>query len=717
MIIYFYIKLFLIKKMEAKYILLLIIILSSLLLLDCNISSKQKISNKLNDMNDTINNNQKIKQKKNTDKSRRRQLQYDEEEYWEQLNILIDLTNFNATIPDGLEDKKDIFIDAINKAKDTLESFIKIYNYGIRPTTSNEDKTNWGLQEWDTHYFNINFNFAFNYAIFFRFSSLNEGYMATSKIVLTDAIGTPLMGVITIKEDFPDEKINPDFLEALMLHEFTHLLGFHLDVEDVFSGIIEEDSDDPSKYYIKSPKVVEYAKKYFECDDANEIKKIEYIIDDYGNPHWPSRFFLGEYMTKFNYLEEQVISGFTLAFFEDLGFLRVDDYYTGGLMRFGKNRGCNFLKNKCIEDGETYKNEFYFPGEDASGTSDPVPSCSSGRLSRTIYKLEVYGSALDEKYRYFTDTKVGGSPIADYCPISLYPSATPLFSGRCSSKGVIDDDTLSSKIGESLSDRSFCALSSMVKDADSDLANDVRAVCFEMYCSDESLTIKFGTNDFFLCPREGGKIQGFQGFQGFILCPDYNLICTGLGTQTQTDICNDMFDCITKKVKEKEIYYNYYNYDIQTTQDPSEYNDLDYPISKRGELSTNKNTCPQFCSHCDTNKICKKCAANYKLENYKCIEKIPHCAEYDNDNDEICSACKDNYVFVEGDYSQCKSKVELGKKYIPESSGSQNYVKCSVKISQCNECNSVSYCISCFENYGIADSGHTQCVDISQNNY
>ena len=42
------------------------------------------------------------------------------------------------------------------------------------------------------------------------------------------------------------------------------------------------------------------------------------------------------------YVQEQVISEFTLAFLEDTGFYEVN-YYTGVLMRFGKNMGCRFL--------------------------------------------------------------------------------------------------------------------------------------------------------------------------------------------------------------------------------------------------------------------------------------------------------------------------------------------------------------------------------------
>jgi hypothetical protein len=39
-------------------------------------------------------------------------------------------------------------------------------------------------------------------------------------------------------------------------------------------------------------------------------------------------------MTAFSYVQEQVISEFTLSLLKDIGFYEVNNY-TGGLMRFG----------------------------------------------------------------------------------------------------------------------------------------------------------------------------------------------------------------------------------------------------------------------------------------------------------------------------------------------------------------------------------------------
>ena len=47
-------------------------------------------------------------------------------------------------------------------------------------------------------------------------------------------------------------------------------------------------------------------------------------------------------------------------------------------------------------------------------------------------------------------------------------------------------------------------------------------MCHEMFCSDKTLTIKMN-NEYIVCPRKGGKVE-LEGYDGFILCPDYNLI-------------------------------------------------------------------------------------------------------------------------------------------------------------------------------------------------
>ena len=89
------------------------------------------------------------------------------------------------------------------------------------------------------------------------------------------------------------------------------------------------------------------AAKYFGCG-KNNLKGVE--MDDFnsletqdGNSiHWSARILLGDYMTSELYYTEQAISEITLASLEDLGYYEIN-YFTGGLMRFGKNKGCELF--------------------------------------------------------------------------------------------------------------------------------------------------------------------------------------------------------------------------------------------------------------------------------------------------------------------------------------------------------------------------------------
>ena len=137
------------------------------------------------------------------------------------------------------------------------------------------------------------------------------------------------------------------------------------------------------------------------------------------------------------YPEEQVISEFTLALLEDLGVYKAN-YYTGGLMRYGKNKGCEFIKTKCLnssyQTNPFFENEFF----DSINSDTKIDySCSSGRQSRTYY-------AFWERKNYYYNI-IGGWPSADYCPVAegvLLEQDINYYVGHCSNKGGGEYGTL-----------------------------------------------------------------------------------------------------------------------------------------------------------------------------------------------------------------------------------------------------------------------------------
>jgi len=599
----------------------------------------------------------------------------------------------------------------MTSAKNLLEKIIKISTNTQVPKNEYETqyRDEWGLEHWNSSIFEVFLDLnAFNYYILFRF---NTTINTVASSYIWDEFDAPTIGVITInQEKILEKSITKKHLKYLMLQQFIHLLGFQIDTTYFTNSIVKEDG---GRYYISKedcPNIFAYAKTYFNCD---EIEKIYFELDEDNNIHWPSRQFLGEIMANFDYPEEKVLSGFTLAYLEDLGYFQIDKKYTGGLFKFGKNKGCKFFFGDCgrnldndLDDQENsvnneivFANEFYLP---TTYSTNPEPSCTSGRLSKTIYYLhEITEGDEGKDYEYQINNYIGRKEV-NYCPIAEFKNdiSINLYTGSCS------DDTTPIDISyhEDLGENSFCILSSIIN------GNDYKAVCHKMICSLQSLTIKIG-DYYIVCPRSGGRIKPDK-FNGYILCPDYNLICSG------KELCNNIFDCIKKDSEEKGNTFDYTDYNIKTTQNSSLYKVdpviTDYP----GELEQDA-TCPYLCLQCDLNYKCIKCAPHYKIydeEENKCHERVPNCLDYEDEN--TCSNCKSEYSLVK-EYNNslvCISDTIINQNYYFKPEGNTYYLRCNSIIRYCEKCSEERICTKCMNSYELIDDGE-KCDNINLNIY
>ena len=157
--------------------------------------------------------------------------------------------------------------------------------------------------------------------------------------------------------------------------------------------------------------------------------------------------------------------------------------------------------------------------------------------------------------------------------------------------------------GEKFGNNSYCAFSSAIHKEDPKRGiyeGFIRPTCYEMICSDTSLTIKIN-NQFVVCPKAGGFVNIEGDYVGHILCPDFNLICD------QTIPCNNLFDCVELSSTEKHLPNNYTknNVSIQIIlPGKNEIFDKAYEGSENGE-------CPIHCSQCYENKKCFECSPDY----------------------------------------------------------------------------------------------------------
>ena len=368
---------------------------------------------------------------------------------------------------------------------------------------------------------------------------------ATACVAISETM-EPKMGVIMINPNLDFSYTNSErFLTMLFLHEISHVLIFHQAFFFSLNMISEQQKNGETIYYIKTPNVLKKAKLHYNCNSISGIPLENYGGAGSAGSHWESRYLLGDYMIATDY-PEIVISDISLAVFEDSGLYKVN-YYTGGLFRFGKGEGCNFLEEKCITDGSTlFANEFCIKTQE--------PFCTSGHLSKGHCYMAQYSSDLSSYYRYFKNAKIGGYAPADYCPISfdnLYDKTNYYFPTNCKyGKTSMTHPDYGEKVGEN----SVCVESSLVPSW-SQQGETYRSICYEIKCDKDSKTIYvFINGNTVQCPMSGGLIENPSGFRGKIICPDYNSVCT-------SEVwCNDPLDCINKGVEaDKDSYYYSYS--------------------------------------------------------------------------------------------------------------------------------------------------------------
>ena len=347
----------------------------------------------------------------------------------------------------------------------------------------------------------------------------------------------PIFGVLLINPNLSFSKKNTDlYMKNLFFHELTHVLMFSPDIFSNLGMMTTRIFDGSFVSFINSPKVLTAARQHFNCTSLNGVPLENQGGTGTAGSHWESRYMLGDYMISSDYFDN-VISDITLALFEDSGIYKVN-YYSGGLFKFGKNKGCSFFDKKCIEDGSTeFKDEFC--------TSQNQYFCSRTKISKGQCILNQYSNTIPKRYRYFSDDDTGGFEPANFCPVSNTPSQNnDYYPTSCN----IGTSSINIEYGEVIGNSSFCFISSLLP-SNSQLSSVNRAICYRIECDQENkeIIVNIGNNKL-NCPTKGGTLTNPSGFKGSIECPQYYEMC-GQETEEEGEICNDMFECFNKKAE------------------------------------------------------------------------------------------------------------------------------------------------------------------------
>ena len=262
----------------------------------------------------------------------KRRLQNLDSDGFKKFNIYLDFENLKEEMKKyNLQKYNNTIINCMEKATNTLMSLLrvkpspndywfsdsKLVGYNI----THLEKEKFGNE---AHSKNISLHsLGIDLVIFSRFENFEATTLASSSSIYHDNENyQPYCGRININHqiDFSKKGIE-EYLTSLFIHEMTHILGFSSYYFEYFKfNLTQIDKYGIQRFYLKSPKVIEVAKKYFNCSDIDGVELENDGSEGTVGSHWEARILLGEYMCGTTRTEEEVISEFTLAYLEDTGY-------------------------------------------------------------------------------------------------------------------------------------------------------------------------------------------------------------------------------------------------------------------------------------------------------------------------------------------------------------------------------------------------------------
>ncbi|KAJ7958068.1 Leishmanolysin-like peptidase [Quillaja saponaria] len=307
-------------------------------------------------------------------------------------------------------------------------------------------------------------------------------------------------------------------LSATLIHEVMHVLGFdphafaHFRDErkrrrDQVTEQVMDENLGRTVTRVVLPRVVMHSRYHYGAFSVN-FTGLE--LEDGGGrgtsgSHWEKRLLMNEIMTG-SVDTRSVVSKMTLALLEDSGWYKAN-YSMADHLDWGHNQGTEFLTSRC----NLWKGAYHCNTTQLSG-------CTYNREAEGYCPIVTYIGDLPQWARYFSQANKGGqSSLADYCAYFVAYS-----DGSCTdTNGARAPDRM---LGEVRGSNSRCIASSLVRTGFVRGSMSQGNGCYQHRCINNSLEVAVD-GVWKVCPEAGGPIQ-FPGFNGELICPAYNELCT-----------------------------------------------------------------------------------------------------------------------------------------------------------------------------------------------
>jgi len=310
---------------------------------------------------------------------------------------------------------------------------------------------------------------------------------------------------------------------------------------------------------VVTPTVKKEAQKHFNCPDLEGAELENQGGEGTALTHWEKRIFENEAMTG-TYTQHPVFSRVTLALMEDTGWYKAN-YSMAESLDWGKNLGCNFVKNNCRAwIADRIENKLSTAPFCATLKQSPLHMrCTHTKLSLALCNLVKYTSNLPKEFRYFDRlgqvpvkdiyTYGGAVELADFCPFYQKFTLTEEDGRKRGTTCTIKENAPTKNKNyalETYSKYAKCVEHGRHWTGKKDLLTrtmlDWGSGCYEYDCTPHGLFMTINQKRYHCKNQDSkieilGKMDGWN-INGSLVCPKCEEFCAGKGQCPKYNITN-----------------------------------------------------------------------------------------------------------------------------------------------------------------------------------